>query len=154
MAARGHLLVSLLLICSACESKPLKPSQEKVTQIEPEVRAEFEISSLVAPGGDQRVESAIILSSKVQDCLRQAVEQKVEIAVEIAGKVSANGEITSVQVTHANDSLRGCLIQQVKKTQVDPGPAGPFQVRIAHVNKEKPKAKTILLDKKEPKKFQ
>lgn len=155
MRARLTVLMVLLCICSACESKPVRPTREKLTAPTPkETRIEFDVKTLEAPGGDQRIESALILNPGIQDCLRQSSLQNTEILVEISGEVRTDGRFRNVQVTQSQEVLRSCILLQLKKIAVEPGPAGRFRVRFTRVLEGKPKSKTILLDKKEPKKFQ
>lgn len=139
------MLLSLLVAHSLCHAKPT-PAVKRNT-------VAFAVVALNTPRPEE-LESQIFLAPGVQSCLRDSLKKKPMLSLEIAGELNRQGALAETKITHASKALTVCLGRELEKIKLTEGAAGPFRIQISRVEKGSTKGKTILLDMKEPKKFQ
>ena len=146
-------LLTTLLICAACQSKPLL--EAKATKGgTPGVlySAVLQIDDSQSP---RSIGSVLFYRPEVQTCLRNAIlKSGDDFSVSISGNLNANGSFLNLKVDHQYDSLRDCLGHEISNIDLGKGAAGPFKIEISRVRTAVPGGKTYELDLNDAKKFQ
>jgi len=147
----------LLVLCSACKSKPSKDKSPHSKASLEAVTNTVEIDSVVAycPRRSQELADAILLNPKVHACLRMDPGVRdPQFAVGVEGQLDYKGLVENVQVMSASETLRDCLRKQLPAIHFGRGRSGPFKMQIIRAQDTGKKSKAVLLDLSEVKKWE
>lgn len=147
--------MAALLFC-ACTSKPTQDgAQGKVTTELVSNMIELEAVVAYAPRRPQELQDAILLSPKVQTCLRHAPEvREAAFTLGLEGYLNYKGEIEGLHAVHSSEPLKACMLKEIRALPFGRGRMGPFKMQLIRAQSTGKKPKGILLDLSPGKKFE
>ncbi len=150
------ILLLAVLVGAGCASGGSKrteggglPSGKATVEVI-ENRVALEAQVAYAPRRFQEMESSVLLSSKVQDCLRGAPDiREAAFVVGLEGILTFQGAVEQFNPSTPTESLGTCLTHAIKSVSFGRGKTGPFKMQVM---RSKPpadpskKPKGVLLD--------
>jgi hypothetical protein len=157
-----HWALAVLLLITACQSKPAKkgPSRgpagdpEKVTKAPAQLKKEVFVLVEYAPRRPEEVELGV-LNSGMKACLLAFFnENKAPSFVTFEGKIDYRGELQDLEFEGPEQSLVNCLKTSSNTVRLGRGKTGPFKMSLATGPDLLRGAKSLLISPPELKKFE